>query len=117
MKTITGDAEEEEEHADISDHTNDAVNDTTKLLEERLSMYKKAEQRAKSDNDSSRARRYNRGVKTLEQLLSSCRSGNEINPSDIPPVLPPSALGESAPKPAVGMYHFSNTLNFYITEK
>ena len=78
------------------------MNDTTKLLEERLSMYHTAERLAKAKNDSTKARRYNRGVKTLEHLLSSCRAGNAIAESEIPPVLPPSAIGQSAPKPPPG---------------
>jgi hypothetical protein len=100
LKIITGDAVEVPE--DTADHTNDISNNITKLLEERLVMYKKAENKAKLDNESGRARRFNRGIKTLEQLLSSCQSGNEIDQSQIPPTLPLSALGESTPKSNAG---------------
>lgn len=65
-------------------------------------MYKTAEAKAKSENESGKARRYNRGVKTLEQLLGSCRQGHEIDKSEIPPVLPQSAFSESAPKTEKG---------------
>ncbi|XP_014209906.1 coiled-coil and C2 domain-containing protein 1-like isoform X2 [Copidosoma floridanum] len=92
LKNLNG--ESEDESVVEPEQKNDAVNDVSeisKLLEERLSIYKLAEQKAKLENESSKARRYNRGVKTLEHLLSSCKHGEQIDQSEIPPVLPPSA--------------------------
>lgn len=73
-----------------------------KLLQERLQMYKLAVAKASAVNETGRARRFGRGVKTLEGLLTSASSGRSIDQTDIPPALPPSATGEkpqaAAPK-------------------
>lgn len=74
--------------------------ETKKLVEERLQMYKTAVQKAKERNDSGKIRRYQRGLKTLEELNQSINSGHGINADDIPPVLPNSALVDPPPKPA-----------------
>lgn len=79
-------------------------------------MYQTAEQRAKSINESSKARRFNRGIKTLEHLLSESRTGKEIDSNEIPPVLPPSAL-KDIPKPPPGIIYSNFWLmifNFFI---
>lgn len=60
---------------------------TTTTLKERLAMYKLAEKTAKDAGDSSRARRFNRGLKTLESLLKQAEAGKPINNEDIPPVI------------------------------
>lgn len=62
-----------------------------KLLEERLELYKQAETKAKNNNDTSKARRYNRGVKTLQGMLRDAKAGKNVNEADIPPLLPRSA--------------------------
>ncbi|XP_013788063.1 coiled-coil and C2 domain-containing protein 1-like, partial [Limulus polyphemus] len=54
-------------------------------LEQRLSSYKSAESNAKTSGDGSRARRYGRGVKTLEDLLRAAKAGKSVNEEDIPP--------------------------------
>lgn len=72
-------------------------------------MYKVAEGRAKLENESGKARRYNRGVKTLEQLLAACRQGHEIDTSEIPPILPQSALAEASPKGLAGKLNLIST--------
>ncbi|XP_076249320.1 lethal (2) giant discs 1 isoform X2 [Calliopsis andreniformis] len=68
------------------------------LIEERLKLYQIAEKKAKQENESSRARRFNRGIRTLKQLLHDAQTGKTINEADIPPELPPSATSESTPK-------------------
>ncbi|KAK9298155.1 hypothetical protein QLX08_008390 [Tetragonisca angustula] len=68
---------------------------TVKLLRERLRLYEIAEKRAKETNELSRARRFNRGIKTLKELLSNAQAGKFINESDIPPELPPHATAET----------------------
>uniref|UniRef100_A0A8C5PK11 Coiled-coil and C2 domain-containing protein 1B n=1 Tax=Leptobrachium leishanense TaxID=445787 RepID=A0A8C5PK11_9ANUR len=59
-------------------------------LVDRLSMYKEAMANAKQAGDASKARRLERGVKTLEDLLRSAKRGAAVSPDDIPP---PVAVG------------------------
>ncbi|XP_043832448.1 coiled-coil and C2 domain-containing protein 1A isoform X2 [Dromiciops gliroides] len=61
-------------------------------LAERLAMYQTAITNAKQAGDSSKVRRYERGVKTLENMLVSVKKGRSINEEDIPP---PVAVGKS----------------------
>ncbi|XP_004555305.3 coiled-coil and C2 domain-containing protein 1B [Maylandia zebra] len=69
-------------------------------LEERLAMYKTALQNAKTAGESSKARRYDRGLKTLESMLGAVKKGRPVNEAEIPP---PVAIGapSAAPRPAV----------------
>lgn len=69
-------------------------------LEERLAMYKTALQNAKTAGESSKARRYDRGLKTLESMLAAVKKGRSVNEAEIPP---PVATGapSTAPRPAV----------------
>ncbi|XP_072458229.1 coiled-coil and C2 domain-containing protein 1A isoform X1 [Notamacropus eugenii] len=68
-------------------------------LAERLAMYQTAITNAKQAGDSSKVRRYERGVKTLENMLVSVKKGRSINEEDIPP---PVAVGKSlTPTPEV----------------
>lgn len=69
------------------------------MLRERLELYRKAEQKAKRQNEAGKARRFARGIKTLQQLLKDAQAGNAINEADIPPLLPPSAISELTEKP------------------
>ncbi|XP_063245224.1 coiled-coil and C2 domain-containing protein 1-like isoform X2 [Bacillus rossius redtenbacheri] len=55
------------------------------VLEERLRMYQEAEKNAKAANESSRARRFGRGIKTLMDQLKAARAGRVVNEEDIPP--------------------------------
>lgn len=57
----------------------------TETIRERLAMYREAEQVAKENGDNSRARRYNRGVKTLVDLERAAVSGRPVREDDIPP--------------------------------
>ncbi|CAH1388380.1 unnamed protein product [Nezara viridula] len=54
------------------------------LLQERLQMYKAAEENAKSTGDTSKARRLGRGLKTLNELLKKAQSGGHVDENDIP---------------------------------
>uniref|UniRef100_A0AAR2IS88 Coiled-coil and C2 domain-containing protein 1B n=1 Tax=Pygocentrus nattereri TaxID=42514 RepID=A0AAR2IS88_PYGNA len=54
-------------------------------LEERISMYRTAITNAKTAGESTKARRYERGLKTLQSMLSSVRKGGKINEAEIPP--------------------------------
>ncbi|XP_063606025.1 coiled-coil and C2 domain-containing protein 1-like isoform X2 [Penaeus indicus] len=57
------------------------------LLAERVAMYEEAEANAKSCGETSRARRFNRGLKTLHQMQRAVKAGQAINEEDIPPVV------------------------------
>lgn len=69
-------------------------------LEERVAMYKTALQNAKTAGETSKARRYDRGLKTLETMLAAVKKGRAVNEAEIPP---PVATGapSAAPSPAV----------------
>ncbi|KAG4068182.1 hypothetical protein HA402_008823 [Bradysia odoriphaga] len=56
-----------------------------RLLQQRIEMYKIAEANAISANESSRARRFGRGLSTLETMLKDSLAGIAINEGDIPP--------------------------------
>ncbi|XP_006874340.1 PREDICTED: coiled-coil and C2 domain-containing protein 1A [Chrysochloris asiatica] len=61
-------------------------------LQERLTLYQTAIESARQAGDGAKMRRYDRGLKTLENLLASVRKGNAIDEGDIPP---PVAVGRS----------------------
>ncbi|KAG8441462.1 hypothetical protein GDO86_006994 [Hymenochirus boettgeri] len=61
-------------------------------LTERLAMYKEALSNSKQAGEGTKARRYERGVKTLEDLLRSVQKGKSVSPDEIPP---PVAVGKS----------------------
>ncbi|XP_056116742.1 coiled-coil and C2 domain-containing protein 1B isoform X1 [Rhinichthys klamathensis goyatoka] len=72
-------------------------------LEERINLYRMAVTNAKSTGETSKARRYERGLKTLQTMLASVRKGGKIDETEIPP---PVACGASdgpsrPPAPAV----------------
>lgn len=69
-------------------------------LEERLAMYKTALQNAKTAGEASKARRYDRGLKTLESLLAAVKKGRSVNEAEIPPPVSTGAPS-AAPRPAV----------------
>ncbi|XP_015247023.1 PREDICTED: coiled-coil and C2 domain-containing protein 1B [Cyprinodon variegatus] len=54
-------------------------------LEERADMYKTAIKNAKAAGETSKARRYDRGLKTLESMLAALKKGKPVNESEIPP--------------------------------
>ncbi|UJR27493.1 hypothetical protein I4U23_008777 [Adineta vaga] len=57
------------------------------VLETRREMYVKAVEAAKTSGDASKARRLDRQLKLIQELLQSARTGAPINESDIPPAL------------------------------
>lgn len=64
------------------------------LLEERIHNYREASASAKEAGDMAKARRCERGLKTLELQLAAVRKGREIKEEEIPP---PVALGKRPP--------------------
>ncbi|KAM3924318.1 LOW QUALITY PROTEIN: coiled-coil and C2 domain-containing protein 1A [Leptodactylus fuscus] len=71
-------------------------------LQERLTMYKEALSNAKQAGEGSKARRYERGVKSLEDMLWTVKRGGSVSAEDIPPpVATGKTSGAPAPPPAV----------------
>lgn len=72
-------------------------------LEERISLYRMAVTNAKAAGETSKARRYERGLKTLQTMLATVRKGGKIDESEIPPpVACGGPVGSSRPPaPAV----------------
>lgn len=64
-------------------------------LQERIDMYQSAITNAKTTGETSKARRYDRGLKTLQSMLTSVKKGKPINEEEIPP--PVAAGGKPTP--------------------
>jgi len=108
--------EKQEESNDFkSNEENDSMQKLVKLLQERLTIYEIAEQKAKRENESGRARRFNRGVRTLKEMLTSAQSGRGVDEADIPPPLPSSATTESTEKENTSKTYFFSCILFYIS--
>ncbi|KAJ8383707.1 hypothetical protein AAFF_G00215490 [Aldrovandia affinis] len=65
-------------------------------LVERIDMYQAAIANAKAAGETSKARRYDRGLKTLQSMLSSVKKGKPINEEEIPP--PVATGGKPCPE-------------------
>ncbi|KAM9214370.1 coiled-coil and C2 domain-containing protein 1A [Leptosomus discolor] len=70
--------------------------DIESTLAERAAMYRTALANARQAGDGARLRRYERGLKTLENMLVSVKKGKKIDEEEIPP---PVALGKGAGSP------------------
>lgn len=68
------------------------TNSVPELLKARIEMYKIAEANAKAANDSSKARRIGRGLKTLETMYKQALAGKAINQDEIPPEVATGAV-------------------------
>jgi coiled-coil and C2 domain-containing protein 1 len=68
--------------------------DLTSVIDERIWMYTQAERAAKDSGDSTKARRYTRGLANLTDLRWKVKSGKPVSEDDIPPpvVAPKSHL-------------------------
>ncbi|CAH2310838.1 coiled-coil and C2 domain-containing 1B isoform X1 [Pelobates cultripes] len=65
-------------------------------LEERISNYKTAISNAKLAKENTKARRYERGLKTLESMLASVRQGRAVNEEEIPPLVSTGKTADSS---------------------
>ncbi|KAI5639611.1 coiled-coil and C2 domain-containing protein 1-like [Phthorimaea operculella] len=78
---------------------------TVSLIQDRITNYMAAEKQAKESGESSRARRFGRGLKTLQDLLKQAKAGRPVNDADIPPPVPlkspPPSAPPSAPPPVL----------------
>lgn len=66
-------------------------------LDERINMYRKAITNAKASGESSKARRYERGLKTLQTMLATVRKGGKIDETEIPPPVAGATCGPNQP--------------------
>nr|XP_055197769.1 coiled-coil and C2 domain-containing protein 1B isoform X2 [Nyctereutes procyonoides] len=66
------------------------------LLEDRIHNYREAAASAKEAGEAAKARRCERGLKTLEAQLAAVRKGKKISEDEIPP---PVAVGKRRPAP------------------
>ncbi|KAL6419462.1 hypothetical protein ACFW04_011389 [Cataglyphis niger] len=98
MPEIMEEGQTEPNKCESTIEENNSMHEMIKILQERLTTYEIAEQKARKENESGKARRYSRGVRTLKEMLVSAQSGGIINEADIPPLLPPSATAESTIK-------------------
>ncbi|KAK5919877.1 hypothetical protein CgunFtcFv8_023738 [Champsocephalus gunnari] len=69
-------------------------------LEERVAMYRTALQNAKTAEDTSKARRFDRGLKTLQSMVAAVKKGKPVNEAEIPPPVASGAPSAAPPPPA-----------------
>ncbi|XP_063061303.1 coiled-coil and C2 domain-containing protein 1A isoform X2 [Engraulis encrasicolus] len=67
---------------------------------ERIQLYQTAIANAKAAGESSKARRYERGLKSLQSMLAAVRKGKPINEDEMPPPVATGAKPAPAPSPA-----------------
>nr|XP_057931773.1 coiled-coil and C2 domain-containing protein 1A isoform X1 [Doryrhamphus excisus] len=76
--------------ARVASHSSPPVNSSgatgpeSRLLE-RMEMYKAAISNATATGETSKVRRYERGLKTLQSMLTSVRKGKPVNEDEMPP--------------------------------
>uniref|UniRef100_A0A8C2DSL4 Coiled-coil and C2 domain-containing protein 1B n=1 Tax=Cyprinus carpio TaxID=7962 RepID=A0A8C2DSL4_CYPCA len=70
-------------------------------LEERINLYRMAVTNAKATGETSKARRYERGLKTLQTMLASVRKGGKIDETEIPPPVACGVSGSPSAPPAL----------------
>lgn len=66
-------------------------------VEERIVMYQTALTNAKASGEASKVRRLERGLKSLQSMLTAVKKGRSVNESELPP---PVATGALAPRTA-----------------
>ncbi|XP_062047313.1 coiled-coil and C2 domain-containing protein 1B isoform X2 [Lepus europaeus] len=76
------------------------------VLEERIHNYREAAAGAKEAGEAAKARRCERGLKTLESQLAAVRRGRKINEDEIPP---PVAVGKRPLAPQETAHRSSET--------
>uniref|UniRef100_A0A671PHI3 Coiled-coil and C2 domain-containing protein 1B n=1 Tax=Sinocyclocheilus anshuiensis TaxID=1608454 RepID=A0A671PHI3_9TELE len=67
-------------------------------LQERLDMYQTAITNAKAMGETSKARRYDRGLKTLQSMLTLVKKGKPIDEDEIPPPVATGGKPSTAPQ-------------------
>uniref|UniRef100_A0A8C1XYC3 Coiled-coil and C2 domain-containing protein 1B n=1 Tax=Cyprinus carpio TaxID=7962 RepID=A0A8C1XYC3_CYPCA len=67
-------------------------------LQERLDMYQTAITNAKAVGETNKVRRYDRGLKTLQSMLTSVKKGKPIDEDEIPPPVATGGKPSAAPQ-------------------
>uniref|UniRef100_A0A9J7XH88 Coiled-coil and C2 domain-containing protein 1B n=1 Tax=Cyprinus carpio carpio TaxID=630221 RepID=A0A9J7XH88_CYPCA len=67
-------------------------------LQERLDMYQTAITNAKAAGETNKVRRYDRGLKTLQSMLTSVKKGKPIDEDEIPPPVATGGKPSTAPQ-------------------
>ncbi|KAK1879115.1 Coiled-coil and C2 domain containing protein 1A [Dissostichus eleginoides] len=70
-------------------------------LEERVVMYRTALQNAKTAEETSKARRFDRGLKTLQSMVAAVKKGKPVNEAEIPPTEGGSGESEVTTPPEI----------------
>uniref|UniRef100_UPI00398E607E coiled-coil and C2 domain-containing protein 1A isoform X2 n=1 Tax=Pristiophorus japonicus TaxID=55135 RepID=UPI00398E607E len=79
------------------------------ILAERIDMYRSAMDNAKQSGETSKLRRYERGLKTLQSMLTSVKKGKQINEEDIPPAVASGKRSDATPTPPTSGTSTSST--------
>lgn len=69
------------------------------LLQTRLKLYEDAKLASDSVGDTSKSRRFLRGIKTLQELLSKAKAGRVVDEADIPPIVAITTIKKEMPPP------------------
>ncbi|XP_052871973.1 coiled-coil and C2 domain-containing protein 1-like [Anopheles cruzii] len=105
LSTITGgvslDVDDEDSASGEAPAGKSGIGELVSLIKSRISMYTQAEEGAKKAGDSGKARRFNRGLKTLKDQLRLAEAGKHVAESDIPPEVsvPKASSGPVRPAP------------------
>ncbi|KAM9856818.1 coiled-coil and C2 domain-containing protein 1A [Aulostomus maculatus] len=88
-------------------------------LLDRIEMYKSAISNAKDAGEMSKVRRYERGLKTLQSMLTSVRKGKPVNEEEMPPPVAPGRKpkAEVESDPIGGLQELSAEASFPTNEK
>ncbi|CAF3410052.1 unnamed protein product [Rotaria socialis] len=98
LNEITDDIQNERHDNQKSQSQTPSSGNMVSLLVGRQEMYVKAVAGAKSAGDAAKARRLDRQLKTIQELLQSARTGAPINEKDIPPEVFISTQTTSVPQ-------------------
>ncbi|XP_066479241.1 coiled-coil and C2 domain-containing protein 1B isoform X2 [Tiliqua scincoides] len=69
-------------------------------IEERITSYKAAILNAKEASESAKVRRYERGLKALENMLDAVKKGKKVNEEEMPPPVASGKCSAAMPKAA-----------------
>lgn len=67
------------------------------VVSERLTAYRAAVEAAKSKGESSKVRRYDRAISSMNQMMKDLKAGKRVNMDDLPPEVSLPGGGGSGP--------------------
>lgn len=92
---------DEEPTPEINNKPSGGSDDQVVMLVERMSMYESGVESAKASGDTSKQKRYERGLKTIQDLLKKAQQGKTIDENEIPPKIAVSDSAKQAAKPVI----------------